>query len=106
MKIKQLVKLIVIIILISFISLYTTTIGGYYENYISKKNTLTEEAIKRFENDVREGKPIVASNYIEEEKTYGNKAAKLASEISKLVSLTFEKVMKFIFNQIESTINS
>ena len=106
MKIKQLAKILILALIVSFISLYATTIGGYYENSISKQNVLTEEAIKRFEEDVKQGKKIVASNYIEEEKTYGNKASKLATEISNLVSSTFDKTMKFIFKQIENTISS
>ena len=106
MKIKPLVKLLTLTIIISFISLYLTTVGGYYENNLSKQNRLTEEAIKRFEKDVEAGKKIVASNYIEEEKTYGNKATKVAYKLSNLVSETFDKTMKFIFKQIENTISS
>lgn len=106
MKIKPLVKLIGLTIIISFISLYLTTIGGYYENNLSKQNRLTEEAIKRFEQDVKAGNKIVASNYIEEEKNYSNKATKAASKLSDLVSETFDKTMKFIFKQIEKTISS
>lgn len=106
MKIKTITKLIILILIISFVSLYMTTYGGYYENHISKQNILTEEAIKRFEEDVKQGKKIVASTYIEEEKIYGNKASKLAIEISNLVSLAFDKTMKFIFSQLEKTINN
>lgn len=105
MKIKPLVKLITLVLIISFISLYLTTVGGYHENNLSKQNRLTEEAIKRFEDDVKAGKKIIASNYIEEEKNYGNKATKIAAKLSDLVAKTFDKTMKFIFKQIENTIS-
>ena len=88
MKLKPLVKLITLVLIISFISLYLTTVGGYYENNLSKQNRLTEEAIQRFEDDVKAGKKIIASNYIEEEKNYGNKATKIAAKLSNLVSKT------------------
>lgn len=106
MKPKQIIKLAIIILIISFLSLYFTTLGGYYEYNLSKKNVLTEEAIKRFEKDVQDGKEIVASNYIEEEKNYSNKASRLALKISNLVSDGFDKTIKFIFKQIENNINS
>lgn len=106
MKTKQLVKLIAIILVISFCSLYFTTLGGYYEYNLSKKNILTEEAIARFEQDVKEGKQIIASNYIEESKDYGNKSSRLALKISNFISSSFDKIMKFVFKQIENTVNN
>lgn len=106
MKPKQLVKLIAVILVISFFSLYFTTLGGYYEYNLSKKNILTEEAIARFEQDVKEGKQIIASNYIEETKDYSNNSSKLALEISNFISSSFDKIMKFVFKQIENTVNN
>lgn len=103
---KEIIKLLVIITIVSFFSLYFTTLGGYYEYNLSQKNTLTEEAIKRFEEDVKQGKEIVASNYIEEEKNYQNKANTIAKNISKFISKTFNIIMKFIFSQLENVVNS
>lgn len=105
MNMKELTKLLIIILIVSFISLYATTLGGYYEYQLSNKNILTEEAIKRFEDDVKAGKEIIASNYIEEEKDYSNKANILANELSTFISNTYDKIMKFIFRQIEKTID-
>ena len=80
--------------------------GGYYEYTLSKKNTLTEEAIKRFEEDVKSGKEIIASNYVQEEKDYTNKASKIGIKISNFVSNTYDTLMKFLFKQLENTINT
>ena len=106
MKIQKLIKLFIIILIVFFFSLYFTTLGGYYEYNLSQKNVLTQEAIERFENDVKEGKEIIASNYIEEEKNYSNKASKLALKVSNLVSNSFDKTIKFIFKQLEKNMNS
>lgn len=105
MNLHKLAQLIIIILIVSFISLYTTTLGGYYEYQLSNKNILTEEAIKRFEDDVKAGKEIIASNYIEEEKDYSNKANILANKLSTFISTAYDKIMKFIFKQIENTIS-
>ena len=106
MKSKNIIKLIFLITIVLFFSLYFTTMGGYYEYTSSKKNVLTEEAIKKFEEDVKSGKEIIASNYIEEEKDYKNKASKIGIEISNFVSNTYDTIMTYLFKQLENTINA
>lgn len=105
MKLNNLPKLIGIMLVLSFASLYLTTVGGYYEYNLSNKNILTEEAIKRFEADVASGKEIVASNYIVEQKDYSNTANVLANKLSNFISATYDKMMHFIFKQIENTMS-
>ena len=106
MKIKQLIKLLVLIVVGLFISLYFTAIGGYYENSMRNKNILTKEAMIRFEQDIKEGKPIIASNYIQEEKDYTNNISKTTMKISNYISKSFDKIMKFIFKQLEKSVNN
>lgn len=103
---KQIVKFLLLIIVVSFFCLYFTTMGGYYEYSLKQKNTLTEEAIQRFEEDVAAGKEIIASNYIEEEKNYNNKVSEITLKTSNIISNTFDKIMKYIFKKIEATVNS
>lgn len=106
MNLREITKLIIVIIIISFLCLYFTTMGGYYEYNLKQKNILTEEAILRFEQDVASGKEIIASNYIEEEKNYNNKISTIALKLSNTISETFDKLIKFLFKQIENTVNS
>ncbi len=106
MNLTDIKKVLIIIIIVSFLSLYITTMGGYYENQLSNKNILTEEAIKQFESDVSAGKEIIASNYIIEDKDYSNKANIIASRLSKFLSKTYDKIMRFIFKSIENTISN
>lgn len=105
MKLQSLLKFIIIMLILSFASLYITTAGGYYEYTLSNKNILTEEAIKRFESDVASGKEIIASNYITEQKNYSNTANTFANKLSNVISKTYDKFMKFIFKQIEKTMS-
>ncbi|MBO5120599.1 MAG: hypothetical protein J6C28_02795 [Bacilli bacterium] len=106
MNLKQIVKTFMIFIVISFLSLYITSTSGYYEYNLKQKNILTDEAIERFEKDVKEGKKIIASNYIEEKKDYNNKSSEITLKLSNFISKTFDKIMKYIFKKIESTVNS
>ena len=106
MNLREITKLVIVIVIISFLCLYFTTTGGYYEYNLKQKNVLTEEAIKRFEQDVASGKEIIASNYIEEEKNYNNKVSNIALKLSNTISETFDKIIKYLFKQIENTVNS
>ena len=49
---------------LSFLVLYFAQAGGYYEDVNNKKASLTEEKIKQFEEDVKNGKKIEVENYV------------------------------------------
>lgn len=104
MNIKQIIKVFLIFIIISFLSLYITS--NHYEYNLKNQNILTNEAIKRFEKDVKAGKKIIASNYIEEQKNYNNKASDIALKTSNYISKTFNKIMKYLFKQLEKSIDN
>ena len=46
------------LLLLAFIVLYIALESGYYETKMSKKTAMTNESIKKFEMDVKEGKQI------------------------------------------------
>lgn len=94
------------ILFILFISLYVTQATGYYEFSNSKKSTLTNEAIKRFEKDVREGKEVEAKNYLEEQKQYNNKISNTSLMISKTIEKSFNYLMGKLFKEINSAVSN
>lgn len=64
-KKKKNYLLIVIIILFSiYCAIQFSYTNGYYQTRAYKKMTLTEEAMKRFERDIEEGKNISINEYI------------------------------------------
>lgn len=106
MKSSNLFKMIGGVFIILFVSLYITQMSGYYQYNESKKTTLTNDAIERFEKDVREGKEIVAKNYLAEEKNYSNRISKLGMKISSTIEKGFSKTMNVIFNELNEAMNS
>lgn len=98
--------MVLIVLIILFVALYLTQLTGYYQYTENKKTTLTEDAIKRFEKDVAEGKEIIAKNYLEEEKNYNNKASHLGMKISGLIEKGFNKAMNAIFREVDKAIKS
>lgn len=70
-----------------YIILYISIECGYYETKLSKKSALTNENIKRFEQDIKEGKMVDINNYtIEENIDYSNNVTKIGTAISENVN--------------------
>jgi len=79
------------LLLFGFLVLYFAQMGGYYENLNRKKTYLTEESIKRFEDDIANGKEIKVENYvINMKKNYANRISRFGLYTSKLMGKTFK----------------
>ena len=95
-----------LMLFMSFLVIYFSEITGYYEYQNHKKTTLTEEQIRKFENDVENGKEIDLNQYlVVENKNYNNKLSKAASKlsdgISNVVKKGVESTFKFLSNLVE-----
>ncbi len=106
MNYKSIAGLLMIVLVVLFLGLYVSQMTGYYEYTESRKTTLTEDAIKRFEQDVKEGKEINAQNYLEEEADYNNILSKFGMKLSSLIEQGFNKAMNGLFNEISKTISN
>ncbi len=74
---------IFIILLILFLTLYTSQATGYYNYEQHKKMVLTEEKMKQFEKDIKEGKNLSLENYLENPiKNNQNKISRFGYQIS------------------------
>lgn len=97
---KRLIKLIGVILLIFFLALY---LSSYNTSYYENKNILTEDAIKRFEKDLKEGKKINVNNYIEKEKNYNNKVSTYTLKLSNLIDKCINKSLKLVLKYLENS---
>ena len=74
-----------------------------YKNY--KRTMMTEEGIKRFEEDVALGNSIDVENYLAEEKDYSNNISKtsvmLSNNISSCLRRGIVKMFELITKNIE-----
>ena len=104
MKIKRTVKIILMTLVITFLILYISCSTGYYEVENNKKAKLTDEALKRYEQDLKEGKQIDLNNYIPEDKSYVNNVVKLTSGVSRGIEKSMNTVMKYIFKEMEKAV--
>lgn len=91
------IKILGLLLVIMFLSVY---FSRYNNSYYENRNVLTEEAILKFENDVKEGKNININSYLKEEKDYNNKLSTIGIKTSNIIEKSFKKTLKFLFKQL------
>lgn len=91
---------------LSFLVIYFAQASGYYEEQNNKKATLTEEKIKQFEEDVKNGEEIKVENYVVNmKKNYENKLSTFGLFTSKFIAKYFKKGINGIFGGIDKVMN-
>lgn len=104
---KKLFHILIWILFISFLVLQLAYDNGYYEDLNEKKTRLTEEKIKEFEEDVRNGKKIDVNNYIVEiDKNYNNRISDFGLITSKVIATTFKWSMNKLFSGIDKMMDN
>lgn len=97
-KYVQQFKMFFIILCIIFICLYAISLNGY-NNQEYKKTLYTEEQIKRFENDVKNGKDINIDDYLTyDEIDYSNNFSKYGEKLSNAIDFIANKSIKAIIS--------
>ena len=87
-KQKNIFLKVILILFIIYFSLYLMDNLGYY-NLSTKQTILTEEKIKEFENDIKNGKSIDLIDYVEKDNNYNN----IYSNIGYNISVGIDKVL-------------
>lgn len=100
---KKILKITFILLFIFFLSLYLSKYNNYY---YENKRIMTDEAIKRFENDLKEGKKINADDYMIKTKDYNNRISRLGIKTSSIIEKTFNKSLKLVARYLTKLENS
>lgn len=92
---------IALFLFIIFLILYICKETGFYEYKAHNKANLTNEALKKFENDVNEGKNVSLKDYvIDEQVDYTNKVSNIGynigNTIEKFMNEGIKKTLKVI----------
>ncbi len=103
-KLASILKFAILTLLFLFITLYISDINGYfaYSNY--QRKVLTEESIKRFEEDVKNGNSIDVNDYIFKTKDYSNNISKVSLDLSNKVGGFIRSGIVYFFDKITSNI--
>lgn len=106
MKKESIFKFILLCFIICFLVILFAGKTGYYEKKLRDNSILTEEQIKKFEEDLKNGKSVDISNYvINENKDYTTKLTSDVYSVSLKLEKTIDKIVKFIFNEVGKNIN-
>ena len=106
MKKESIFKFILLCFIICFLVILFAGKTGYYEKKLRDNSILTEEQIKKFEEDIKNGKSVYISNYvINENKDYTTKLTSDVYSVSLKLEKTIDKIVKFIFNEVGKNIN-
>ncbi|MDD6224586.1 MAG: hypothetical protein PUB18_06290 [bacterium] len=103
---NNVVRIIGLTLLFLYIGLYFASNAGYIDYQAKNQMVLTEEQIKKFEQDVKENKAIDIENYItNKEEMYDNNISRMSLNISRTISTTFESALNFVFEKLEKAMN-
>ena len=99
MKGKKIIKLFIEGILILFIFSYVVEKSGYYEYNLQSKKNMTEDEIKKFEEDVKSGKDINVKNYL------NDVTVDYSNNLTKTTSMFSVNLNRYLIKTISNTIN-
>lgn len=86
-----------------FVLLFLFTFLNMNNNTYDNEAVLTQEAILEFEKDLKEGKNLQPSYYIQPKKDYSNKACKIGMKCSKVIEDCVNKILRKLLSSIESS---
>ena len=80
-----------------FLCLYSISVNGFVEVSNKNKTLYTEEQIKKFEEDVNNGRFVNINQYLEDsEVDYSNDVSKLGENLSVLIEDGSREVIKWL----------
>lgn len=89
------------ILLVTFLTLYLSQATGYYEYTAHKKVVFTNEQIKKFEQDIADGKDVRMEDYLKNaEKNYSNKLSKFGYGLSNMMSKQVRGLLEKTFQKL------
>ena len=104
-NLKKVFNTIIFILFTIFTCLFLASNTGYYEYQNNEKTNFTEDKIKKFEKDLKEGKKIDLKNYLSnDKKNYDNKITKLGNTLSDIIDYSMMDSLEKTFNFFEKII--
>ncbi len=98
---KKIFKFVFFCLFISFVISYVIEKTGYYEYNLQNKMIMTNEAMERFEKDVKEGKDVRREDYlVSTEKDYTSTLTKGTNKVSLKVNSLLKSAVEGVFKVI------
>lgn len=105
-KLNKFFWYVFLVLFMAFFTLYTAGRFGYYEYTQNEKKVLTEEQIKKFEEDVKSGKEIDIDKYLVTKENFQGKNKRMGLKISEFIGnytkIGIDKIFKILNNLVEN----
>ncbi len=98
-------KIILIILIFSFLGLFFIYQNGYYERFNNETKILTEAKIKEYEEDLKNGVDVSKKEYITVKMNYTNSYTRGLLKISHKIEKGINSIIKYIFKELSKQIN-
>jgi len=96
---------LLVILFFVYLSLTIAMQMGYHEAKLNEQATLTEESIRQFEEDVKNGKAVDIDDYVvNETKDYSNGMSKAGANVSKMVEGFMTNGIGKMFDLVKSLV--
>ncbi len=102
----KIIRYIFYILFICFVILYCTSMAGYYEYQQRQRVVLTEEKIKQFEEDIKNGRNIDIDDYVQEQETFQHASKRMGLKISEVISKYTRKGIENTFKMLNNFVES
>ncbi|MGE5456407.1 MAG: hypothetical protein ACM3O4_04825 [Ignavibacteriales bacterium] len=102
----KIIKYVFFILFICFIIVYCTSMAGYYDYQQRQRVVLTEEKIKEFEEDIKNGRSIDIDKYVEEQNKFDHVSKRLGSKLSEVISKYTRKGIENTFRMLNNFVES
>ena len=95
---KKIFKIIFFSLFLAFVISYVIEKTGYYEYNLQNKMVMTNEAMKQFEQDIKEGKDVRREDYlVSTEKDYTSTLTKGTNKVSIKVNTLLKNGIEGMF---------
>ena len=102
---KKIFNSVIFSLFILFLSLYIASSTGYYEYQNKENKQFTEEKMKEFEKDLKEGKKVDLKDYLSKEyKNYDNNITKFGNSLSDIIIDGMTSGLEKTFGLVEKLI--
>lgn len=102
----KLLKTALYVLIFVYLIIFVSANTGYYEYNNHKKVALTEQKIREFEEDIKNGKNIDINNYlVKEDYSYDNKLSLAAIKVSDGISSVVSSGVKYSFKWISKLLD-
>ncbi len=103
---KKIPKLILFLVVLSFVISYIIYETGYYEYKLQNKMILTKEQIEKFESDVNKGLDVTLNDYVVDQNIdYTSSLTRITNKINRKTSKYIKKGIELIFKSINKFVS-